>query len=794
MSKSGSKKLIIVESPHKAAVIQKFLGKEFKAMASVGHIRDLPKGGRGKKALGIDIENNFAMKYDIIKGKEKRIEELKSAVSQASDVFLAPDPDREGEAIAWHLSEALGLDSATAKRITYTAVTKKAVLEAMNHARSINMDLVNAQQARRALDRLVGFSLSPFLWQKVARNLSAGRVQSPAVKIIVERDREIDAFVTQEYWSMKAIFVQQGKEIPIVAQLSQYQSKKFGIDHPLGQSEAGVEQIVQSIQGQSGIVERIEKKDSQSKPSAPFTTSTLQQSANIYLRYSATRTMRIAQRLYEGIEIEGSPTGLITYMRTDSVNIDPQAVTEAREFIQTQYGADYLPEKAPKYSSNNKNAQDAHEAIRPTDVTLTPSRVKAYLGNDEFRLYEMIWLRFMQSQMSPARYANTSFKIHVQEAIFEAKGRQLLFDGFLALTKEKRYDEESTEDKSQEEELILPEVALQEHLNMENVQPQQHFTKPPARFNEASLVKSLEKEGIGRPSTYAPIIQTILERGYVIQKERSFYATELGVAVSDLLATNFSNIVDLHFTAGMEEKLDLVEQGEQDWQVLLKEFYFPFIAQVDSAIKDVEPLKGRSWHGEEVCPNCGENLVVRYSKSGAFLGCHNYPTCKGVLPMPGQQGDAVEDENGISQEHVECPICQKVMELKKSRFGQYFYACSDYPECKGTVSVDKEGKPIILPRVNKSCDKCGKPMIAKMSRQGVFLACTGYPDCQNTMALNKDGTIELAPELKDPVMCDKCGSAMIVKRGPRGWFLACSKYPKCRSAKPMPQEAPESTK
>nr|WP_276508965.1 type I DNA topoisomerase [Entomospira culicis] len=779
--------MIIVESPHKATIIQKFLGKEFKAMASVGHIRDLPKGGRGKKALGIDVDNQFAMKYEIIKGKEKRIQELKNAVANASDIYLAPDPDREGEAIAWHLSEALALPADRVKRITYTSVTKKAVTEAIEHARAINMDLVNAQQARRALDRLVGFSLSPFLWQKVARNLSAGRVQSPAVRIIVERDKEIDAFVSQEYWSIKAHLLTQKESKSIQSVLTYFDKKKFGLEHPLATSKAGVDEVLTSFQGQQPIIESVEKKESQSKPNAPFTTSTLQQSANIYLRYSATRTMRIAQKLYEGVEVEGTPTGLITYMRTDSVSVDPQAVTEARTYLQERFGQEYIPTQAPKYSSSNKNAQEAHEAIRPTDISLTPERVKPHLSNDEYRLYEMIWHRFAQSQMSPARYANTSLKIQLGRGLFEAKGRQLLFEGFLALAKDKRYDEDA-DANSNEENDRLPAVEVKEVLTTKELTPNQHFTKPPARFNEASLVKSLEKEGIGRPSTYAPIIQTILERGYVIQKERSFYATELGIAVNQLISSSFSNIVDLHFTASMEEKLDLVEQGKEDWVALLSEFYFPFIKQIEEASANVAPLKGRPWEGEERCPLCGEGLVVRYSKAGAFLGCKNYPVCKGVLTMPGQQGDAVEDANGVKQEEVFCPICQKQMELKKSRFGQYFYACSDYPICKGTVSVDKEGKPIILPKVDKTCDKCGKPMVAKMSRQGIFLACSGYPDCQNTMALNKDGTIELAPELKEPVNCDKCNAPMVVKRGPRGWFLACSKYPKCRSTKPMPTE------
>lgn len=784
--KNDFKKLIIVESPHKASVIQNFLGKEFKAVASVGHVRDLSAGGRGKKALGIDVDNNFTMNYEVIKSQEKRIRDLKNAAALATEVYLAPDPDREGEAIAWHLGEVLGLEKNKAKRITYTSVTKKAVLEALEHARDINMNLVNAQQARRALDRIVGFSLSPFLWQKVARNLSAGRVQSPAVRMIVERDKAIEIFVSQEYWSIRGMFGVPNTDKIIDSQLISFDQKKFTIDHSLASNKDGVEEILTSFKNQQAYIESIEKKESHSKPSAPFTTSTLQQSANIYLRYSATRTMRIAQKLYEGIEIEGSPTGLITYMRTDSTYVDASAINDVREYVSEHFGDKYLPVKAPQYSSG-KNAQEAHEAIRPTDVSLTPARIKPYLTHDEYRLYEMIWYRFVHSQMSPALYANTVFKIVLGKGIFEARGRQLLFSGFLALTKEQNYEDESNS-KENVEAILLPELDENQSLETNELVPQQHFTKPPARFNEASLVKSLEKEGIGRPSTYAPIIQTILERGYVIQKERSFYATELGVAVNDLLAGSFHNIVDVHFTANMEEKLDLVEQGIQNWIDLLREFYTPFTLQVDKALMEVQPLKGRIWSGAECCPLCESSLVVRYSKSGAFLGCQNYPTCKGVVAMPGQKGDAVEDNNGVKQEHVLCPVCSKEMELKKSRFGQYFYACTDYPSCKGSVSVDKEGKPVLLPKVDKNCERCGKSMLVKTSRRGLFLACSGYPDCEYTMAIRKDGTIDPAPTLNEAIFCEKCASPMNVKRGPRGWFLACSKYPKCRATKAFSNE------
>jgi DNA topoisomerase-1 len=782
-TKKIDKKLVIVESPHKAQVIQKFLGSDYKALASVGHIRDLPKSGSGKGALGIDVEHDFAMRYAIIKGKEKKLEELKNAARDASVVYLAPDPDREGEAIAWHLKEALGLKDSQVQRITYTAVTKKAVLEAMDRPRAINMDLVNAQQARRALDRLVGFNLSPFLWKKVARNLSAGRVQSPAVRIIVEREREIAVFETQEYWSIVAqIFPQASKEA-FTASLVSWQGVKFALGHPMAATVSQVDEVLAKVRKAPLQLLSVETKESSSKPSPPFTTSTLQQAANIYLRYSATRIMRLAQRLYEGVEIDGVPTGLITYMRTDSVSIDPSAMAEARSYLSSRFGDEFIPSKPTVYSSG-KNAQEAHEAIRPTVVELTPSQAKPYLKPDEFRLYELIWRRFMQSQMSPARYAGTVAKIAVDEGVFEARGRVLLFSGFLSLSKE--LINEDSEGAEEEPENRLPPLRVGEDLTLKQVDGVQHFTKPPARFNEASLVKSLEKEGIGRPSTYAPIIQTVLERGYVIQKERTFYATELGMAVTDILRDNFSDIVNIKFTADMEMRLDEVEHGTQDWVSLLRNFYTPFIKQLTHALEFADPVKGRVWTGKEKCPICGSGLVIRYSKAGAFLGCDTYPKCKGLLPMVGQQGDAVEDADGVKQQDVACSLCDKPMLLKKSRFGQYFYACSGYPDCKGTVSVDKEGQPVIPPKTEEKCHICGKPMQVKLSRSGSFLACTGYPACLNTMALKADGTVEHAPVLEEPVVCEKCGKPMHVKRGPRGWFMACSGYPKCRNAKPLP--------
>lgn len=713
-------KLIIVESPHKATVIQKFLGKDFKVVASIGHIRDLPKGST-KAKMGIDVENDFAMTYVVSVGKEKKVDELKKFAKDASEIFLAPDPDREGEAIAWHLKEVLGLSFEEAKRITYQSITKKSILDALEKNRAINMNLVNAQQTRRALDRIVGFNLSPFLWKKIAKNLSAGRVQSPATRMVVEREKEIKDFVSEEYWTIDAI-MSRGKE-DFKTSLIKYDDKRYELGHDKAKNEEVVKNVLSEIKKEKPNLFKIETKESKSKASAPFITSTLQQSANTYLRYSTKRTMMVAQKLYEGMEIDGEMTGLITYMRTDSTYIDPVAQKEAKEFIVANYGANYVPEKFNFYAS--KNSQEAHEAIRPTIISLTPEKAKAYLGADEHRLYDIIWRRFMQSQMSNALFNTTVASISMGKALFEARGKIMLFDGFRKL-KGEALDEKDD---------LLPDLKEGDSLTAKEFLPVQHFTSPPNRYNEASLVRALEKEGIGRPSTYAPIIGTIQERGYVLQKDRVLFATELGIAVTGLLEKEFDDIVDYHFTSSMEANLDKVEEGSKDWVEVLREFYNPFINKVEHAVQDAEPLKGRPWEGEERCPECGKTLTIKYSKSGAFLGCSAYPACKGTMNMPGEKGDDTDEYE--SYEKVDCPKCNSPMVVKKSRFGKVFYACTKYPDCKSTLSVNKEGKPIILPKTDEICEKCGKPMAVKMSRRGPFLACTGYPDCKNAKPLNK---------------------------------------------------------
>lgn len=778
------KKLLIVESPAKAKTIKKILGRDFTVKASVGHIRDL-KHGRGKKAFGIDIENNYEPEYAIIKGKEKTVKELQKAAADVDEIYLAPDPDREGEAIAWHLQEIIGKTDKPIKRVTYSAVTKKAVLDAIADPGEIDMDRVHAQQGRRVLDRLVGFSLSPFLWKKVAKNLSAGRVQSVAVRMVVDREREISAFIPEEFWRINAsIFPQGARQDAFEAALKKWKGKKFALGTDFAEKGESVKEIADILRKAEYKVEKVDKKRSKGKPGAPFITSTLQQAASTKLSFGTSKTMSVAQKLYEGIELESGLTGLITYMRTDSTNIAPEAIEEVRSYIQDTYSDKYLPEKANVYTSK-KNAQEAHEAIRPSSVAHTPEKVKDFLSKDQFRLYEIIWQRFVASQMNPAEYDITTITIAADEGIFEAKGRVEIFDGYTVLSGE---NSSSSKGKEEDKYQKLPKLDSESPVELDKLEETQHFTKPPSRYSEASLVKAMEKEGIGRPSTYAPIIKTIRDRGYVRIEKRAFHATELGMAVNDILLRNFTNIMDLQFTAGLEESLDEVEQGAKDWVTVIDEFYRPFSARLEEAMEKAEALKGRDYEGEEKCPLCGGPLVIRYSKNGAFLGCKNYPECKGLLPMPGGEFD--EDEDGdIKAVAVDCPECGKPMIMKTSRYGKKFYACTGYPECKTTMSADKEGKPVEMPKIEKDCNKCGKPMVVKAGRSGNFLACSGYPECKNTLPLDKDGKIIDIPDVSGEV-CEKCGAEMVVKMARRGPFLACSAFPKCRNAKPLPGDGP----
>ena len=818
---SSGKKLLIVESPAKARTLSKFLGSDFVIKASVGHVRDLPQKGNSRKGLGIDIQHDFNPDYQVIPGKEKTVQELKAYAAKASEVFLAPDPDREGESIAWHLAEVLQVQDKPLHRVSYGAITKKAVLGAIARPRSIDMDLVNAQQGRRILDRLVGYELSPFLWQKVAMRLSAGRVQSVAVRLVVEREKQIRAFVSEEYWKIQASLAGvdlEGKRASFHAELSQWQGERFGLGRKAASCKEEVQKVLAALEGAEFRLDAVQKKETRRKPPAPFITSTLQQSASNLFNFGPSRTMGLAQKLYEGVEIgSDGPVGLITYMRTDSTRIEPEAIEEVRGYIAANFSPHYLEPKARIFGKQT-NAQDAHEAIRPTSVALTPDFVRPYLERDSHRLYTVIWNRFVASQMADARYALSHFRICAGEGIFESRGRIMIFDGFTRLwndnstgarkLKSKAKDQENQGDQKDQgnqvqggeqssgepgesggptEEPMLPDIAAGSRLQKEKVIPSQHFTKPPNRYTEAGLVKALEKEGIGRPSTYAPIIKTIRERGYVGLEQRSFRATELGIAVTEVLEKNFPQIMDLRFTAGMEKDLDKIEQGQIDWIKMMEGFYGKFHEQVVYASEHAATLKGRPYAGPEKCPLCQSAMVIRYSRNGAFLSCSRYPECKGLRPMPG------EGESTDGQEEVNCPSCGRLMIVKTSRFGQKFLACSGYPECKTTLSIpqsiDGAQGEADLPEIDHECEECGQPMLVKTSRFGQkFLACSAYPTCKNTHPIDADGNIVFLPKITGEI-CEKCGSEMAVKMGRRGPFLACTAYPKCRNAKPLPASA-----
>ncbi len=796
--RTGKDNLLIVESPAKAKTIKKFLGGDFVVKASMGHVRDIPSKGRDRSDIGIDFQNHYQPYYVPIDSREKVIKELRAAADKAAHVYLAPDPDREGEAIAWHLKEMLELPDDQVSRVTFNAITKSAVREAMQHPAKVNMDLVNAQQGRRVLDRIVGYRLSPFLWKKVTKGLSAGRVQSVAVRLVAEREEEIRAFVTTEYWRIRASLATENAGETFQAELVGWKGGDFvlpGSDKqapktPTAPDEATATAIADALANVPYQVGDVTEREVKGRPSPPFITSSLQQAASNLLRLGAQRTMRIAQQLYEGVEVEGESTGLITYMRTDSTRIAPEAIAEVREYIGAQFAPPYLPEKPNTYSSR-KGAQDAHEAIRPTSVYLTPDRVQAFLSPEQHRLYELIWRRFVASQLAPAEYRITTAKIIAGDGVFEAKGRRILFDGHtvvsLATAKKKKKEEEAADDpdakEKPDEEQILPKLDKGQELELKEILPTQHFTQPPVRFTEASLVRELEKEGIGRPSTYAPIVQTIQERGYVRQENRRFFATQLGMAVTGILKENFPDIMDVKFTAQMESDLDRVEEGEVEWSNLVDGFYKPFETRLKEAMESSQPLKGVPAPNGEKCPLCEADMMVRYSQRGAFLGCSKYPDCAGTRQLPGEAGEDEPDDADIAGEV--CPECGKPMTKKRSRFG-VFLACSGYPECKGTRPISKTGQVVRLPDIKRDCEKCGKPMVVKSGRRGPFLACSGYPECRNTKHLDKDGNVVELPEVEGAI-CDKCGAGMVVRMSRRGPFLACSAYPKCRNAKPIPK-------
>jgi len=743
-SSSDKKSLVIVESPAKARTINKYLGSDFEVKASMGHIRDLPS-----KGLNVDIENDFKPTYDIMPGKKRAVTSLKAAAKKCRDLYLATDLDREGEAIAWHLAQILGVPEEKTYRVIFNAITQNAIKHAFAEPGKLDIDKVMAQQARRILDRIVGYQISPLLWKKVASGLSAGRVQSVAVKIIVERERQIRNFKQEEYWLIPAVFTAdlqsdykqewldftqaktEGDNHPTIAEQSKWLAEhnafkaelyKIGDEKFHASNKDEAERIFNALKQAEFNVADIQTKQSISHPPAPFITSTLQQTAANQLGFAAKRTMAIAQQLYEGINLGSMGSlGLITYMRTDSTHLSPEALNEARNYIGRHFGPDYLPQKAKFYASK-KDAQQAHEAIRPTDADLTPSEIKTFLTNEQFKLYDLVWRRFIACQMTPAKWNVTNLSIAAETSIgpcyYRTTGRVLVFEGFTKIWP-------TTSSQQQ-----LPALKPSQGLSVMDINAEQHFTKPPARYTEGSLVKALEKEGIGRPSTYAPIISTIQERGYVEQTDRKFFATDIGQIVTDKLNEYFPKIMDITFTRYMEQQLDKIEEQHLDWLCVLKEFYGPFKQNLDTAQAQMKHAKAEVSPSEYECPQCGRQLVYKLGKNGRFL------------------------------------------------------SCSAYPECKFASRCDEEGKMVQEKMSEHKCPECGKPMVEKNGRYGPFLGCSGYPNCKTTLKLDKQGNVLPPKPAPEPtgIKCYKCKDGQsVIRQSKKGPFLGCNRFPKCRT-------------
>ena len=830
---SSGKKLVVVESPAKAKTINKYLGPGYQVKASMGHVRDLPA-----RELGIDLTNGFEPVYQDLPGRHKVLGELKKAAAAATEVYLATDLDREGEAIAWHLVEALELPPSKVRRVVFNEITKTAILQAFENAHEIDLDKVNAQQARRLLDRIVGYQLSPLLWRKIAKGLSAGRVQSVAVRMIVDRERQIAGFVPQEYWRIMGSFTLQPDQAeaqarawieflksatdpdgrtekdkvawsaehqfvraelvdldgnafkPVDAAEARRVAEALGFvcveqrehEEPCGHrkdlSLNRIELVGHTEPGGApdyGIAS-VSTKRTTTKPPPPFTTASLQQASANRLRFSATRTMRVAQQLYEGVDVGGGEglVGLITYMRTDSTNLSNESLEAVRAWIGSEFGPDYVPD-SPNSFGRSQRAQEAHEAVRPTDPTRTPESMADRLSAEQAKLYELIWRRFVACQMPPAQWDSTTAMIEAASsagvARFKATGRRLVFDGHLRVTGV------STANGEQ----ILPDLAEGQAMAPVAIEPAQHFTSPPPRYTEASLVKALESEGIGRPSTYAAIIQTIQDRGYVEQRDRRFWATSLGQVVTDKLVEHFSDIMAIEFTSHMEDDLDKVEESHMDWVAVLKEFYEKFSKDLERAGDQMEPVKAAP--SDHQCPECNEPMVYRWSKNGRFLSCSQYPECK-------QTFDVDDDGNPLKPavSDLKCEKCGKDMVLRRSRSGP-FLGCSGYPDCDQTMPCDESGKPFERVKeedLDVKCDQCGSPMAVKWRGRRSFLGCSSYPDCRNTSPMPEGIYIEPPPRAApEPAgfNCEKCGAPMVIRTGRRGKFIACSAFPKCRNPK-----------
>ncbi len=770
-----AKALVIVESPAKAKTINKYLGKQYVVKASLGHIKDLPK-----RDLAVDVENGFEPRYELIEGKKKLVSELKQTARKVENVYLAADPDREGEAICFHLQEELrnGKKGPRIHRVMFNEITKRAVQKAFEKPGQVDIHLVDAQQARRVLDRLVGYKISPLLWDKVRRGLSAGRVQTVALRLIVEREREIRAFVPKEYWTLDAEL--QAKKPPhIAARLIRLNDQPVEIA-----SQESSDETLRQLEGAAYVVKSVGTREKKRNPVAPFITSTLQQEASRKLRFSVKRTMMLAQRLYEGIEIgkEGS-VGLITYMRTDSTRVSEDALNDVRFYINERYGKQFLPETANIYKSK-KDAQDAHEAIRPTSMAFSPEVVERYLAEDEMKLYRLIWNRFVASQMMPALYDQTTIDVAAKgknglEYLFRATGSVLKFEGFLKIYQEGK---DQTDEEDEELKHRLPAVTEGEQLRLRALKPEQHFTEPPPRYNEATLVKRLESDGVGRPSTYASILSTIQEREYVKKEGGRFIPTELGMVVTDLLVESFDDIFQVQYTARMEEELDEIEEGKLNWREAMSEFYGKFSKDLEHAEEHMTDIKRMEKPTDLTCEKCGKPLVIKWGKHGSFIACTGYPECNYTRELTVDLPDVDKVDLAEQGDEEYCENCGRPMVLKKGRFGNFF-ACTGYPDCKTTKPIGGQQKKPDQP-LDEKCPQCGNNLALKTGRYGEFTACSNYPNCKYV----KQKTIG--------VKCPECSEGEVVeRRSKRGrTFYGCNRYPDCKFVawgKPVPEKCPK---
>lgn len=744
---SDGKALIIVESPTKQKTISKILGSSYIVRSSFGHVRDLPS-----KEIGVDEKNNFKPTY-VASGKPKIIAELKDSLKKSDTVYLATDPDREGEAIAWHLFELLKLKPESTRRIYFHEITPSAVKESFDHARGIDYNLVDAQQARRVLDRLVGYKLSPLLWRKITSGLSAGRVQSVAVRLLTERAKEIADFKEEAYWSIQAKVQKQGVKPDFTARVLKWEGKNveqtttyklFAEDYKVkttvfkdNESLAPANAV---LRAGPLVVEKIEKKEVKQKPKPPFITSSMQQDAYNKIGFSSQKTMMTAQGLYEGIEIGGETIGLITYMRTDSFNVSKQLQEQTNKFIKEKYGPAFAPASAPVYKGKVKGAQEAHEAIHPTDVYRTPQSLKQYLTSDQYKLYELIWLRFVASQMADAVFNTVSVDISAggaDKCMLRANGRTVKFNGYLSVYQEEQDENDDQEDK---EDALLPILEQGDTLKLLEVITKDHKTAPPPNYNEASLIKTLEKHGIGRPSTYAPTIKTIIDRKYIEKqaKTNKLLATDLGITVTEQLKEFFKDIMDLSYTAGVEEKLDDIAEGSKQWVKVIQEFYDGFTKDLDNAAKNMKkpvPTVAK----DEKCPICGSEMLIKHSKYGEYLSCSKYPECKGKKNLSGAASVPPQATSEV------CEKCGAPMVIRTGRRGK-FMACSAYPTCKNTYSIDADGKKVASTGPldsGRKCEKCGKPMVLRRSAKGSFLGCSGYPKCKTIVNVTPDEIEEI---------------------------------------------------